>query len=48
MDRVNIRKARRRRGGKGLPDLTGFRAALKVKGKPLSRVVIDSRREARY
>ena len=30
------------------PDLTAFRAALKVKGKPLSQVVIDARREARY
>lgn len=31
-----------------LPDLTEFRASIQVKGKPLSQVVIDSRKEARY
>ena len=31
-----------------LTDLTEFRASLKAKGKPLSQVVIESRREARY
>jgi len=33
---------------RGLPDLTEFRASLEVKGKPLSKVVIDSRKKARY
>lgn len=33
---------------KRLPDLTAFRASIKVKGKPLSQVVIDNRRGARY
>jgi prevent-host-death family protein len=33
---------------KGLPDLAAFRASIKVKGKPLSQVVIDNRRKARY
>ena len=33
---------------KGFPDLTEFRRSIKIKGKPLSQVVIDSRREARY
>jgi len=32
----------------GLPDLTGFRASIKVKGKPLSEGVIDNRTEARH
>jgi prevent-host-death family protein len=31
-----------------LPDLTEFRASIKVKGKPLSKVVTDQRMEARY
>jgi len=30
------------------PDLAPLRASVKVKGKPLSEVVIESRREARY
>ena len=30
-----------------LPDLTAFRASIRVKGKPLSRVVIDARKGAR-
>ena len=34
--------------GNTLPDLTEFRASIKVKGKPLSQVVIDQRKEARY
>jgi prevent-host-death family protein len=33
---------------KKLPDLTEFRASIKAKGKPLSQVVIDQRKEARY
>ena len=33
---------------KGLPDLTEFRRSLKVKGKPLSQVVIENRRRERY
>jgi prevent-host-death family protein len=33
---------------KPLPDLTEFRASIKVKGKPLSEVVRDMRAEARY
>jgi len=37
------RKARR-----GLPDLTAFRASIKVKGKPLSQIVVESRKKARY
>ena len=36
------------KGGKRLPDLAAFRASIKVKGKPLSQVVIDARREARH
>jgi prevent-host-death family protein len=39
--------ARAARGGP-LPDLSAFRAQMKIKGKPLSRVVSDLRREARY
>lgn len=33
---------------KKAPDLAEFRASLKVKGKPLSQVVIEGRRKARY
>ena len=33
---------------KKAPDLTEFRASMKVKGKPMSQVVSDMRREARY
>jgi prevent-host-death family protein len=33
---------------KTAPDLTEFRASMKVKGKPMSQGVIDMRREARY
>jgi prevent-host-death family protein len=33
---------------KRLPDLTGFRASLATKGKPLSEVVIAARREGRF
>lgn len=33
---------------KKAPDLGAFRASLKAKGKALSRVVIERRREARY
>ena len=33
---------------KPFPDLTEFRASIKVKGKPLSQVVIDQRKESRY
>jgi prevent-host-death family protein len=31
-----------------LPDLTAFRASVKSKGKPLSQLVSESRRGARY
>jgi len=34
--------------GKPLPDLSEFRASVKVKGKPLSAAVVAARREARY
>jgi len=34
--------------GKPLPDLSEFRASIKVKGKPLSQAVIDRRKDARY
>ena len=34
--------------GKPLPDLSEFRSSVKVKGKPLSKLVIDSRKKARY
>jgi len=34
--------------GRTLPDLTEFRSSIKVKGKPLSQVVIDGRKEARF
>jgi prevent-host-death family protein len=37
-----------RRATKGLPDLSEFRASVKVKGKPLSQVVADARKAARY
>jgi prevent-host-death family protein len=40
---VPVRKRRAR-----LPDLRAFRASMKVKGKSLSKTVIDARREARY
>ncbi len=33
---------------KRLPDLSGFRASIKVKGSPLSRVVIEDRDMGRY
>jgi len=33
---------------KRAPDLGAFRASLKAAGKPLSRVVIDNRRKARF
>lgn len=33
---------------KALPDLSEFRASMKVTGKPMSRVVIDGRAEARH
>lgn len=32
----------------GLPELAGFRASITVKGKPLSRIVIEERRDSRY
>ena len=38
---VPAEKKRRRR----FPDLTAFRQSIKVRGKPLSRTVIDMRRE---
>ena len=31
-----------------LPDLEGFRASVKLRGEPLSRQVINSRRSSRY
>ncbi|UCG64370.1 MAG: type II toxin-antitoxin system prevent-host-death family antitoxin [Deltaproteobacteria bacterium] len=31
-----------------LPSLRDFRASLKVRGKPLSQMVIDARKEERY
>ena len=30
-----------------LPDLTAFRASIRLKGKPMSQTVIDQRREER-
>jgi prevent-host-death family protein len=33
---------------RGLPDLSEFRASIKIKGKPLSKTVIDMRAEERY
>jgi prevent-host-death family protein len=30
------------------PDLSAFRASLKVKGKSLTQIVIENRRKARY
>jgi len=33
---------------KPLPDLSEFRASIKVSGKPLSQTVIDMRAEERY
>jgi prevent-host-death family protein len=37
-------RAKRRRG---LPDLTAFRASIKMTGKGLSQAVLDNRREER-
>ncbi len=34
--------------GRKLPDLSEFRASVKVKGKSLSQIVIDGRKGARY
>ncbi|HUT56703.1 MAG TPA: type II toxin-antitoxin system prevent-host-death family antitoxin [Phycisphaerae bacterium] len=34
--------------GRTLPDLSEFRASIRTQGKPLSRVVMDRRKEARY
>ena len=31
-----------------LPNLSKFRASIQIKGKPVSQVVLDSRKEARY
>ena len=31
-----------------LPSLKAFRASIKVEGKPMSKVVIDARREERF
>lgn len=33
---------------RGLPDLAGFRAGIKVRGKPTSQLIIGERRKARY
>ncbi len=33
---------------KPIPDLAAFRASIEVQGKPLSEIVLDARREARY
>lgn len=33
---------------RGLPDLSAFRAGIKVRGKATSRLVIEERRKARY
>lgn len=33
---------------RGLPDLTEFRARIKVTGKPTSQLVIEERNKARY
>jgi len=40
--------AEEKRSRKRAPDLAEFRASLKARGKPLSQVVIESRRQARY
>jgi prevent-host-death family protein len=32
----------------GLPDLSAFRARIKIKGKPTSQLVIEERRKSRY
>jgi prevent-host-death family protein len=37
-----------KRRGRRLPALGAFRATVRVKGEPLSRVVVRARREARY
>jgi len=36
------------RRGPRLPDLSAFRASLRVTGEPLSSIVAKARREARY
>ena len=33
---------------RGLPDLSGFRAGIKARGKTTSQLVIEDRRKARY
>ena len=33
---------------RGLPDLSAFRARIKVRGKPTSQLVVEERRKARY
>ena len=33
---------------RGLPDLSGFRAGIKTRGKATSRLVIEERRKTRY
>jgi len=33
---------------RGLPDLSAFRAGIRAKGRPTSRIVIEERRKARH
>jgi len=42
------RLARPERKTTPLPDLSGFRASIKLRGKPLSRYVLEARRSSRY
>jgi len=37
-----------RKPAKRFPDLAEFRKSIRMRGKPMSQVVIESRREARY
>ena len=36
------------RKARPLPDLSSFRASIKLRGKPLSRYVLEARRRSRY
>jgi prevent-host-death family protein len=38
----------RKRSRRGLPDLTAFRASIKVKGRSLTEELLAQRREERY
>ena len=45
---ATVQPVARGRGRPRLPDLSDFRASIKTKGKPVSQIVIEERRRARY